>query len=189
MRSETQQAPQDDSPVRPYANLPLVMPAAGTYAPVPERAWLIAWGRGPLDLRTAYDAGHAFAADHGCTIVATIASFSDEMTDGVLVLNGVRRYARREVTADIRGWWLVPYADLDIDTGLVGRDLCTWYMRDAGIGTTAVSSHRGPGNTRPESPRPLSDAGGASGANAVFAGHGLTRHARRHPGPGEPLRD
>lgn len=37
------------------------------------------------------------------------------MSDGIMITDALRHYARRDVIADERGWWLVPEGALDIE--------------------------------------------------------------------------
>lgn len=93
---------------------------------LPDRVWLVAWGRTAPAMRDAEDHGDLYAQQHGCDVtMTTIASFGGkEMSAGVLVRDAEERYVRRVVAPD-RGWWLVPAGSVDLTRSYADEEV-TW---------------------------------------------------------------
>ncbi|MGR6998314.1 hypothetical protein ACU686_09815 [Yinghuangia aomiensis] len=99
-------------------------PAPDERAPgrLPSRARLVAWGRTAREMRLAVDDAEIYADLHHGTITGAAVSFGPELPGDVPAFEVICPYARRHMTAGLRGWWLgSPQDAQDLETAFAGH--------------------------------------------------------------------
>lgn len=90
--------------------------------------YLVAWDVTQAAMNRAISEGRMYSVNRGYTVRHEIASFARDLEDGLLTLDAMRYYVRRDVH-DQHAWWLVPTIVLG-ETGDVGVDLSRYHRRE-----------------------------------------------------------